>query len=263
MGDISDNRHKMEMAGIISQEKIGEEIYSMWLRCDMAKAAKPGQFISVYSGNGACLLPRPISICEINDEKTALRLVYRVVGKGTAEFSDMKGGDRIKILGPLGNGYTLKNKTAILAAGGIGIPPMVELAKTLKKRYDCVLNIVAGYRSELFLYEELKKYGNVYVSTEDGSTGVRGNIMDAIRSHSVEGEIIYACGPMPMLKAIKSYAQEKDIEAQISLEERMACGIGACLGCVCKTKNKDEHTNVNNTRICTDGPVFDSRIVDI
>ena len=175
----------------------------------------------------------------------------------------MKGGDRIKILGPLGNGYTLKNKTAILAAGGIGIPPMVELAKTLKKRYDCVLNIVAGYRSELFLYEELKKYGNVYVSTEDGSTGVRGNIMDAIRSHSVEGEIIYACGPMPMLKAIKSYAQEKDIEAQISLEERMACGIGACLGCVCKTKNKDEHTNVNNTRICTDGPVFDSRIVDI
>ncbi len=263
MGHISNNRHKMEMAGIISQEKIGEEIYSMWLRCDMAKAAKPGQFISVYSGNGACLLPRPISICEINDEKTALRLVYRVVGKGTAEFSDMKGGDRIKILGPLGNGYTLKNKTAILAAGGIGIPPMVELAKTLKKRYDCVLNIVAGYRSELFLYEELKKYGNVYVSTEDGSTGVRGNIMDAIRSHSVEGEIIYACGPMPMLKAIKSYAQEKDIEAQISLEERMACGIGACLGCVCKTKNKDEHTNVNNTRICTDGPVFDSRIVDI
>ncbi len=263
MEHISDNRHKMEMAGIISQEKIGEEIYSMWLRCDMAKAAKPGQFISVYSGNGACLLPRPISICEINDEKTALRLVYRVVGKGTAEFSDMKGGDRIKILGPLGNGYTLKNKTAILAAGGIGIPPMVELAKTLKKRYDCVLNIVAGYRSELFLYEELKKYGNVYVSTEDGSTGVRGNIMDAIRSHSVEGEIIYACGPMPMLKAIKSYAQEKDIEAQISLEERMACGIGACLGCVCKTKNKDEHTNVNNTRICTDGPVFDSRIVDI
>ncbi len=263
MEHISDNRHKMEMAGIISQEKIGEEIYSMWLRCDMAKAAKPGQFISVYSGNGACLLPRPISICEINDEKTALRLVYRVVGKGTAEFSDMKGGDRIKILGPLGNGYTLKNKTAILAAGGIGIPPMGELAKTLKKRYDCVLNIVAGYRSELFLYEELKKYGNVYVSTEDGSTGVRGNIMDAIRSHSVEGEIIYACGPMPMLKAIKSYAQEKDIEAQISLEERMACGIGACLGCVCKTKNKDEHTNVNNTRICTDGPVFDSRIVDI
>lgn len=263
MEHISDNRHKMEMAGIISQEKIGEEIYSMWLRCDMAKAAKPGQFISVYSGNGACLLPRPISICEINDEKTALRLVYRVVGKGTAEFSDMKGGDRIKILGPLGNGYTLKNKTAILAAGGIGIPPMVELAKTLKKRYDCVLNIVAGYRSELFLYEELTKYGNVYVSTEDGSTGVRGNIMDAIRSHSVEGEIIYACGPMPMLKAIKSYAQEKDIEAQISLEERMACGIGACLGCVCKTKNKDEHTNVNNTRICTDGPVFDSRIVDI
>ncbi|MCI8670119.1 MAG: dihydroorotate dehydrogenase electron transfer subunit [Lachnospiraceae bacterium] len=253
----------MEIAEIISQEEIGTDIYSMWLRCEMAEDAKPGQFISMYSGNGACLLPRPISICEVNDRKNALRLVYRVVGKGTAEFSDMKSEGRIKILGPLGNGYTLKNKTAILAAGGIGVPPMVELAKELKKQYNCVLNIVVGYRSELFLYEELKKYGNVYVSTEDGSTGVRGNIMDAIREYSVEGDIIYACGPMPMLKAIKKYAQEKDIEAQISLEERMACGVGACLGCVCRTKNKDEHTNVNNTRICTDGPVFDSRIVDI
>lgn len=263
MEHISDNRHRMEIAEIISQEEIGTDIYSMWLRCDMAEDAKPGQFISMYSGNGACLLPRPISICEVNDGKNALRLVYRVVGKGTAEFSDMKSEGRIKILGPLGNGYTLKNKTAILAAGGIGVPPMVELAKTLKKQYGCVLNIVAGYRSELFLYEELKKYGNVYVSTEDGSTGVRGTIMDAIREYSVEGDIIYACGPMPMLKAIKKYAQEKDIEAQISLEERMACGVGACLGCVCKTKNKDEHTNVKNARICTDGPVFDSRIVDI
>lgn len=263
MEHISDNRHRMEIAEIISQEEIGIDIYSMWLRCDMARDGKPGQFVSLYSGNGACLLPRPISICEINSEKTALRLVYRVVGKGTAEFSDMKSEDKIKVLGPLGNGYTLKNKTAILAAGGIGVPPIVELAKNLKKQYNCILNIVAGYRSELFLYEELKKYGNVYVSTEDGSFGVKGNIMDAIREYSIEGDMIYACGPMPMLRAIKKYAEEKNIEAQISLEERMACGIGACLGCVCKTKNRDEHTNVNNTRICTDGPVFDSRIVDI
>ncbi len=263
MEHTSDSRHRMEMAEIISQEEIATDIYSMWLKCHMAKEARPGQFVSLYTGNGANLLPRPISICEINDEKTALRLVYRVVGTGTEEFSGMKSEDKIKVLGPLGNGYTLKNKTAILAAGGIGIPPIVELAKTLKKQFHCNMHIVLGYRSELFLYEELKQYGTVYVSTEDGSYGVKGNIMNAIRENSIEAEIIYACGPMPMLRAVKQYAEEKNIEAQISLEERMACGIGACLGCVCQTKEKDEHTNVNNTRICTDGPVFDSRIVDI
>lgn len=263
MEHTSDSRHRMEMAEIISQEEIATDIYSMWLKCNMAKEARPGQFVSLYTGNGANLLPRPISICEIDDEKTALRLVYRVVGKGTEEFSGRKSEDQIKVLGPLGNGYTLKNKTAILAAGGIGIPPIVELAKTLKKQFHSNLYIVAGYRSELFLYEELKQYGTVYVSTEDGSYGVKGNIMDAIRENSIEAEIIYACGPMPMLRAVKQYAEEKNIEAQISLEERMACGIGACLGCVCQTKEKDEHTNVSNTRVCTDGPVFDSRIVDI
>ena len=263
MENKSDSRYKMEMAQIINQEEIAKDIYSMWIESTFAESAKPGQFISLYTKNGANILPRPISICEVNDWKTAIRIVYRVVGKGTLEFSKMKIKDKIKILGPLGNGYTLKNQTAILAAGGIGIPPMVELAKQLKKQYDCSLNIVVGYKSELLLYEELKQYGNVYVSTEDGSVGVKGNIIDCINEKSIEGEIIYACGPMPMLKAIKNYAQDKNIEAQISLEERMACGIGACLGCVCKTKDKDHHTNVKNTRICTDGPVFDSRIVDI
>ena len=258
-----ENKHVMEQATVISQERISTGIYSMWIACDLAKYAKPGQFVSLYSGNGAHLLPRPISICEIKEDKTALRLVYRVVGAGTDEFSKLQSEDKIKVLGPLGNGYTLKNKKAILAAGGIGVPPIVELAKTLKKEFNCELNIVVGYRSKLFLYEELKQYGNVYVSTEDGNFGTKGNIMNAIAEHDIQGDIIYACGPMPMLRALKVYAEEHDIEAQISLEERMACGIGACLGCVCKTKEKDHHTNVNNTRICTDGPVFDARDVEI
>lgn len=259
----TENKHAMELATVISQEQISIGIFSMWIGCELAKYAKPGQFVSLYSSNGAHLLPRPISICEINDDKTALRLVYRVVGAGTEEFSGLKSEDKIKILGPLGNGYTLKDKKAILAAGGIGVPPIVELAKTLKKIYNCELNIVVGYRSELFLYEELKQYGNVYVSTEDGSFGTKGNIMDAIKEQNITGDMIYACGPMPMLRALKAYAAEQDMEAQISLEERMACGIGACLGCVCKTKEKDHHTNVDNTRICTDGPVFDARDVEI
>lgn len=257
------NGHKMENAVVIKQEAIATGIYSMWIKTEIAKSAKAGQFVSLYTSNGATLLPRPISICEISEDRTSLRLVYRVVGKGTREFSGLLSDETVKVLGPLGNGYTLKNKTAILAAGGIGVPPIVELAKALKKQYGCRLNIVAGYRDEIFLLDELKQYGDVFVSTEDGSFGTKGTIMDAIRENSIEADIIYACGPMPMLRAVKEYAVSKDMEAQISLEERMACGIGACLGCVCRTKNKDEHTHVNNTRICTDGPVFEARDVEI
>lgn len=257
------SRYSMEEAFVIRQEEIATDIFSMWIRTSCAETAKAGQFVSLFSKNGANLLPRPISICETDKAYKAIRLVYRVVGKGTNEFSKFISGNRIKVLGPLGNGYTLKDKTAILTAGGIGIPPMVELAKELKNNFNCKLNIVVGYRTELFLTDELKKYGDVYISTEDGSVGTKGNVLDCISENNIEADIVYACGPMPMLRAVKKYAAEKNIEAQISLEERMACGIGACLGCVCKTKNKDEHTYVNNTRICTDGPVFDAREVEI
>lgn len=249
-------------AVVCSQEQLAEGIYSLWIQCDCAKTAVPGQFVAVYPKDQAHLLPRPISICEINEERTALRLVYRVVGFGTDEFSRLTAGEHCKILGPLGNGYTMKGQTAILAAGGIGIPPMVQLAKEFNQQ-GVEVKIVVGYRSELFLYEELKRYGTVYVSTEDGSFGTKGNILDAIREQNIEAEIVYACGPMPMLRALKQYGEEKNIEVQISLEERMACGIGACLGCVCKTKEPNHHTHVHNARICTDGPVFDAREVEI
>lgn len=262
---MSENRKiEIDNAVIISQEKIAAGIYSMWLDTTTAKSAKAGQFISIYTNEGSRILPRPISICEIGEDRKSLRVVYRVVGKGTAEFSQMNKGESLKVIGPLGNGYTLKDKTAILAAGGIGIPPIVELAKELKDKFDCKINIVVGYRdNELFLMDELKKYGEVYFSTEDGSAGTKGNIMNAIEENNIEGDIIYSCGPMSMLRAVKKFAQDKGIEAQISLEERMACGIGACLGCVCKTKNTDAHTYVNNTRICTDGPVFNADDVEI
>ena len=104
--------------------------------------------------------------------------------------------------------------------------------------------------------DEFKQQGRVYVATEDGSAGTEGNVLDAIRENGLDAEIIYACGPMPMLRAIKAYAEENDILCYISLEERMACGIGACLGCVCKTKDVDAHSNVHNKRVCKDGPVF-------
>jgi len=116
--------------------------------------------------------------------------------------------------------------------------------------------IVAGYRDELFLTDELAAAGTLYIATEDGRSGTRGNVLDAIKANDLQAEVIYACGPTPMLKAIAAYAEEKAIECYLSLEERMACGIGACLACVCQSQEIDEHSNVNNKRICKDGPVF-------
>ena len=242
-----------EMAVIIRQEKIGTGIYSMWIRTEqVAEHAKAGQFVSVYCNDGSRLLPRPISICEINKEEKTLRLVYRVAGKGTGEFSAMKAGETLHIVGPLGNGFPKKEKKAFLIGGGIGIPPMLQLAKEL----DCEKQIVLGYRDELFLLDEFQKQGEVYLATEDGSAGTKGNVLDAIRANVLTADVIYACGPMPMLRALKTYAAENGIECWISMEERMACGIGACLACVCKSKEKDAHSNVNNKRICKEGPVF-------
>lgn len=247
-----------ERAVIVSQKCIGTDIYDMVLSFPRgAKEAKPGQFIAMYCEDGTKLLPRPISICGIDAEKGTLRVVYRIAGAGTRLFSEMREGDSLEVLGPLGNGFTMKEEKAIIVGGGIGIPPMLELAKQL----SCEKTVVLGYRDELFLKDEFESYADVVVATEDGSCGTKGTVIDAIKEAGVDGKVIYACGPMPMLKALAEYAEAHDMEAQISLEERMACGIGACLGCICKTKKKDHHTNVNNQRICKDGPVFDAKEV--
>ena len=135
----------------------------------------------------------------------------------------------------------------------------------LAKQMECEKKqIVVGYRdAHTFLKEEFEQAGELYISTEDGSVGTKGNVMDAIRENALEADMIYACGPTPMLRAIKQYAETNGIECYISLEERMACGIGACLACVCKSKEKDAHSNVHNKRICKDGPVFLSTEVEI
>ena len=256
---------KKEIALVVSQEQIADNIFSMWLQTEGAASAKPGQFISMYTNDGTKLLPRPISICEIDKANGRLRVVYRVTGEktGTKEFSQMKAGDTIPVVGPLGNGFPLEKaegKKAFLMGGGIGVPPILELAKQL----NCEKQIVVGYRDEhTFLKEQFEANGTLYISTEDGSVGTKGNVMHAIAENNLSADIIYACGPTPMLRAIKNYAEENGIECYISLEERMACGIGACLACTCKSKEKDHHTNVNNKRICKDGPVFLSTEVEI
>ena len=242
-----------KLVEIIRAEEIASDIFSLWIKDEeIVKDAKPGQFLSVYCKDGSRLLPRPISICEINKEDYTLRIVYRVVGKGTEEMSKYKAGDFVGIMGPLGNGFMPEGTKALLIGGGIGIPPMLQLAKEL----NCEKQIVLGYRDELFLNKEFEDFGSVYLSTEDGSAGVKGNVIDAITENNIDADIIFACGPTPMLKGVKEYAQKNGITAQLSLEERMACGIGACLACVCQSKEKDHHTNVNNKRVCKDGPVF-------
>ena len=285
-----------EIAVVVDQNALGSGIYDLTLKTkNIAKAAKAGQFVSVYSNDRSKLLPRPISLCGIDRDEDTIRLVYRVTGEntGTEEFSKLVMGDKIRILGPLGNGFTVEpGKKAFLIGGGIGVPPMLQLAKdinsgvvqtsgavdtntqekgqTEEKQINghgkkiCDMNIIMGYRDEnTFLLDEFKEQADSFVATEDGSAGTKGNVIDAIKENGLEADVIYACGPMPMLRALKAYAMEHDMECYVSMEERMACGIGACLACVCKTKDKDAHSNVNNKRICKEGPVFNAKEVEL
>ncbi|MCI8376035.1 MAG: dihydroorotate dehydrogenase electron transfer subunit [Lachnospiraceae bacterium] len=252
-----------ETAVITEQKKIATDIYSMWLKTEaIAGEAVPGQFVSLYSRDESRMLPRPISICQVDKERESIRLVYRIAGKGTREFSVYGPGDSLEIIGPLGNGFPLDKgyQKVFLIGGGIGIPPMVELARQLPGEKQ----LIVGYRNqELFLKEELEENGKLFIATEDGSAGTRGNVLDAIRENGLKAEAVFACGPTPMLRALKAYALEEGMDCYLSLEERMACGVGACLACVCHSMDVDAHTHVKNKRICKDGPVFAAEEIEL
>lgn len=250
-----------ELATVLSQESIAAGIYSLVLRVSFAEEVLPGQFVSLYSRDASRLLPRPISICESSSEEGTIRLVYRIVGAGTSEFSKLIAGEKIEVLGPLGNGFPVKEyaeSRVLLVGGGIGIPPLLSCARKLTNKTFAV-----GYRSETYLLADLESEADVHVSTEDGSLGTPGNVIDAIKADDVKADVIFSCGPKPMLRALKAYAAEIGIPCYVSMEERMACGIGACLACVCRTTGIDGHSHVHNTRICKDGPVFLAEEVDL
>ena len=250
-----------EKAAVVAQESLAENIYSLVLKTKAAQYAVPGQFISIYSNSGEKLLPRPISICEIDKAKSTLRLVYRVAGKGTLEFSHLAAGDTVDILGPLGNGFPLEGNRPMVVGGGIGVPPMLELAKQLNGSVTAVM----GYRNDdTFLTEEFTDVAAEFcIATDDGSIGTHGTVVDAIKENELECDVMYACGPKPMLRALAAYAKEHNIKLYVSMEERMACGVGACLGCVCQSTEVDDHSHVHNKRVCADGPVFLSTEVEL
>ena len=276
-----------EIATVLSQQSLGAGIYDLTLQTkDIAKAAKAGQFVSVYCNDPSKLLPRPISLGGIDREKGTIRLVYRVTGAGTGteEFSRLAAGDSVRILGPLGNGFTVEpGRKAFLIGGGIGVPPMLQLAKDINSGVVMGLGdgtapfagdgevpqkpqmqVIMGYRDDnTFLLDEFEKEAPSFVSSDNGAVGTKGTVVDAIKANGLKADVIYACGPGPMLRALKAYAAENDMECYVSMEERMACGIGACLACVCRTKEPTEHTNTNNARICADGPVFNAKEVEL
>ncbi|MBR0146301.1 MAG: dihydroorotate dehydrogenase electron transfer subunit [Eubacterium sp.] len=256
----------MLTAEVVSQSKITDDIYSLVLKAwKIAEEAVPGQFVSLYTHDSSRLLPRPISLCEVNRNKGTIRLVYRVVGSGTTEFSGYRSGDQVQVMGPLGNGFNLECREPVLMGGGIGIPPMLELAKRLSEKgiNKKNLHVILGFRDTAFLADEFKKIATVHIASDTGAVGFHGNVVDLARSENVIGDMIFACGPTPMLRAIKRYAYENDYPAQLSLEEHMACGIGACLACVCKTAEVDSHFKVNTRRVCKDGPVFYAEEVEL
>ncbi|WP_105616666.1 dihydroorotate dehydrogenase electron transfer subunit [Vallitalea okinawensis] len=241
-----------EIVKVQTQEEIAKDIYRIIIEAPhVAKEAKAGQFVNLYCQDGEKLLPRPISICEINKDEGIITLVYAVVGSGTKAFSQIKKGDTVSILGPLGNGFPMDSDEGIniIVGGGVGTPPLLQLVKELKGDNHVFL----GFRSEPYLIQELKKYATVHVATDDGQVGYKGSAIDLLKESKIKGNRVYGCGPKPMLRALQEWALENNIEGYLSLEERMGCGFGACVGCVCKIK-RDK--GIQHKRVCHDGPVF-------
>ena len=240
---------------IRAKEAIARNIYSFTIACpEVAAVTAPGQFVHIRA-NGFTLR-RPISICGIDPEAGTLRIVFEIRGRGTEEIARLNKGDLIDMLAPLGHGFTVDSSfgKVVLVGGGIGTPPMLPLAAA----YGEKATVISGFRnaSAVILQDDFRATGaETVLCTDDGSAGIHGFVTQPLKELAVEGGIdaVYACGPMPMLKGIAAICAENGIYCEISLEERMACGIGACLGCACRTKRNDEEYFAH---VCKDGPVF-------
>ncbi len=245
--------YKNDIYTIKSNIKLTNDIYKMVLEGDTSFITAPGQFVNIQLDG--FYLRRPISVSSWNDKD--FTIIYKVVGKGTKAMAEYLPGKKLDILTGLGNGFNVSDMTGkkpVLIGGGVGVPPMYGVAECMVKAGVKPV-IVLGFNDEagIFYSEEFRALGlDVYVTTVDGSVGIKGFVTDALKD--IDYDTYLCCGPKPMLKAVYDLGKIKSAEGQLSFEEHMGCGFGACMGCSCKTIT-------GNKRICTDGPVFKSQEV--
>ena len=237
---------KQGLFSITQNEKIAQSVYKMRLSGDTSAIKKAGQFVNIKLDG--FFLRRPISVCDYTAEE--LLIIYKVVGKGTEKMSAMEKGEQLDILTGLGNGYdlTVKTEKPVLIGGGVGVPPLYKRSKELKNQGKRV-SVILGFNSEkeIFFEEEFKEIADrVLICTADGSYGIKGFVTEAVKD--IDFDYFFTCGPEPMFKALESTI-DKGISGQLSFEQRMGCGFGACMGCSCKTLT-------GNKRICREGPVL-------
>lgn len=248
-------KYNTSYAKLVKKEEIADGIFDFTLECpELASKAKAGQFAHIAVTGKT--LRRPISICDA-DENT-LRIVFQVKGEGTKILSETKVGDELDVLAPLGHGFEIpEGKKIAFVGGGIGVPPMLYSAK----QADSAIAIL-GFRNKnaVILENDFESVcEKVYVATDDGSYGINGFTTTVLEAIINDVDLVCACGPMPMLKGIAKICKDNNKPCQVSLEERMGCGIGACLVCACKTLDKDG--NVEHSHVCKKGPVYNAEEV--
>lgn len=245
---------------IISKNELQTGIFDMLLSCpELAESAKAGQFLHILCGEK--ILRRPISICEVQGEN--LRIVFEVRGEGTAWLTQCKAGEALDILGPAGNGFPVsafQGKKTLVIGGGIGVPPLLETAKAFKGKADAIL----GYRNRdaVILEQDFNAVcEHVTVTTDNGSYREKGFVTDVLQKRVLQThyDVIFTCGPTVMMQNVAEFAREKGIACYVSLEERMGCGVGACLVCACKIAR--ENGEAQYLHVCKDGPAFDAKEV--
>jgi dihydroorotate dehydrogenase electron transfer subunit len=255
-------------AEIVRNDAIAAGTHRMILQTEERDGARypapaPGQFVNVYLNDASRLLPRPISVCDFSEGR--LTLVFGAVGAGTRQMASCARGTALRVSAPLGRGFDADAARgaprATLVGGGLGAAPLLFLADALRRAGAARVRAVLGFGSEpLLLSEFADRCDTLHIATDDGSAGFRGTATELLKELPLAGgEALFACGPAPMLRALSRFAGGHGLPLQVSLEERMGCGYGACLGCACKLAGADRA--VESRRVCRDGPVFDGKEV--
>lgn len=248
---------------ILSNRILTNHVYELVLKGDIVQSMKiPGQFIHIKVPRPDLVLRRPISIAKIDTINSTCTIVLRAMGNGTQSIVETKVGETLDVMGPLGNGFPIEfldtGDTVLLVGGGIGIPPLLECAKQLHQKGIKCLAVLGFMNKEAVFYEaEFKQYGDVIIATDDGSYQIHGNVKTIIETLNQTFDAVYGCGPTGLTRFVNDYFRHHP-HAYVSLEERMACGIGACAGCTVTNINRQ-----NNYKVCSDGPVFKTNEVII